>query len=252
MLLFFSILIFHGDDMDEKRLNELYNRAYEKSYKVFTPFLNLEEQSILAQAYLPCEKYGGYDIAERVVAGFGDALQKADFPIAYLVIAPVKQKFADDLTHRDFLGALMNLGIKREMLGDIIVADNQACLICLEQIAAYVADNLHRVKHTDVTVTQTDEIPAGAAEIPESKEFIAASLRLDALISCVYKLSRSKAAKLFAADKVFVNSRLIQNTSYQVKERDIVSVRGMGRFQFDGVLKKTKKDNLVLNIILYK
>ena len=237
--------------MDEKRFNELYNRAFEREYKVFSEFLNLEEQSILANSYLPCKTYGGYNMAERVIAGFGEDIENRDFPIKFLVISPVMQKFADSLSHRDFLGALMNLGIKREMLGDIIVSDNCGYLLCLEQIADYIKDNLTRIKHTNVSVKEIDALPDNIIKEPEPAELIVSSLRLDVLISAVYKLSRSDTSKLFSAGKIFVNSKLTENTSYQIKENDIISVRGFGRFAFSEQLRKTKKDRLVVEIKKY-
>lgn len=237
--------------MDEKRFNELYNRAYEKSYMVFTDFLNLEEQSILANTYLPCVLYGGYENAERVIAGFGEEIKRDDFPVKYLAVSPVIQKFSDKLTHRDFLGTLMNLGIKREMLGDIIVYENSGYLVCLEQITDYITDNLTRIKHTSVKVTQIAELPDHIVKTPDPSELLVSSLRLDVLVCAVYKLSRSEGAKLFSAGKIFVNSRLEENSSYTVKEKDIVSVRGMGRFAFLQQLRTTKKDRLVIEIRRY-
>lgn len=238
--------------MDEKRFNELYNKAYEKSFNTFTEFLNLEEQSILANTYLPCVKFGGYKNAERVVAGFGENITVSDFPISLLEISPVMQKFADRLSHRDFLGALMNLGIKRELLGDIIVKDNIGYLFCLEHIKDYIISSVDRIKHTTVTVKEIKGLPNNAVSVPVRYEIIVSSLRADAVISAVYNLSRNDSAKLFAQEKVFVNSRQVNSPSYQLKSGDIVSVRGFGRFIFDSVLRSTKKDRLVIGIGKYE
>lgn len=237
--------------MDEKRFNELYNRAYEKNFNVFTEFLNLEEQSELKSTYLPCELYGGYDTAERVVAGFGDGITRADFPISYIKAEPVSKKFADKLGHRDFLGAVMNLGIKREMTGDIIVSDNTGYLICLDRIAQYIASNLKKVRHTGVTAKIIDTLPDNIIKPPQPSQFIVASLRLDVLICAVFKLSRSECSKLFSHGKIFINSKLTQDPSYTVKENDIVSVRGFGRFDFSGQVRSTKKSRLVVEIRKY-
>ncbi len=237
--------------MDEKRFNELYGRAYEKGYKIFSEFLNLEEQSILADSLLPCKKYGGYETAERVVAGFGEDIKSCDFPIKYLVISPVSKKFADSLSHRDFLGGLMNLGIKREMLGDIIVYDNCGYLLCLEQISDYIINNLTRVRHTNVDVKEIEALPENIIKEPEPVELVVSSLRLDVLVSAVYNLSRNNTSKLFSAGKIFVNSRLTENTSYQIKENDIISVRGFGRFTFLKQLRTTKKDRVVIEVKKY-
>lgn len=237
--------------MDEKRFNELYNRAYEKSYKVFSEFLNIEEQGILAGMYLPATLFGGYDTAERVVAGFGEIIDNSDFPVKCLVISPLIQKFSDELTHRDFLGALMNLGIRREMLGDIIVADNCGYLFCLEQISEYIKGNLTRVRHTSVKVSKVTNLPDNIVAEPDSAEIIVSSRRLDVLVSAVYKLSRSETAGLFSSGKIFVNSKLTENTSYQIKENDLISVRGFGRFSFLHQIRTTKKDRLVVCIKKY-
>lgn len=234
--------------MDEKRFNELYDRAFERNCKVFSDFLNMEEQSVLKQMYLPCTIYGGYGSAERVVAGFGENITDGDFPVCCLLISPVSKKFADSLTHRDFLGALMNLGIKREMLGDIAVKDNCGYLFCLEQIKDYILKNLTKVKHTSVNVSPAEKLPEGFGASFEEKELVVSSMRADVLVSAVYKLSRKDALKLFETDRIFVNSRKIQSSSYNIKENDIVSVRGFGRFIFDSQLHKTKKDRLVVSV----
>lgn len=247
-----TLFVMNNNMMNEKRFNELYNRAYEKSYKVFSEFLNLDEQNMLADLYLPYSAFGGFDMAERIVAGFGEGIGKNDFPIKCLIISPVLQKFADKLTHRDFLGALMNLGIRREMLGDIIIADNCGYLFCLEQIAGYIQDNLTKIKHTSVKVSEADSLPENIVAEPEQTELIVSSLRLDAMVSAVYKLSRKDASRLFLSGKIFVNSRLTENCSYRIKENDIISVRGYGRFVFAQQIRKTKKERIVVSIKIYQ
>lgn len=239
-------------DILEKRFNELNNRAYAHSYSTFSEFLNLDEQSTLNSMYLPCVLYGGYENAERVVAGFGEGVDKNDFPIVCIEIKPAIQKFADKLSHRDFLGALMNLGIKRELLGDIIICDNVGYLFCLEHIADYIVSGLDRVRHTTVKASRIDNPPVSATTPCEPDAIIVPSLRLDAIVSGVFRLSRSESARLFKAGKVFVNARLTESASYQVKDNDIVSVRGMGRFQYLCQLRNTKKDRIVISVIIYK
>ena len=238
--------------MLEKRFNELYNRANQNYYPVFSDFLNLEEQSVLAKSYLPCVLYGGYEGAERVVAGFGDNVCEQDFPIRCVEIKPVNKKFADKLSHRDFLGGLMNLGIKRELLGDIIIFKNSAYLFCLDKISNYIKDNLSRVRHTTVDVNEVCAPPVKAVEPKGAEEMVIASLRVDVAVCQVYNLSRNECAKLFETDKVFINSRKLESRSYQLKEGDMVSVRGYGRFQFVSVVRKTKKDRLVAEMIIYR
>lgn len=235
----------------KKRFEELYNRSYSRSFSVFTDFLNIDELSTLIQMKLPCTVFGGYDQAQRAVAGFGEFVEEKDFPIVCVCISPVKEKFADELTHRDFLGALMNLGIKREMTGDIIVEGNTGYVFCLEQISEYIADNLNRVRHTAVSCEILQQAPDCVNKPPQQLELIVPSCRADAVVSAVFKLSRNEASRLFASRKIYINSITSENTSYQLKENDIVSVRGFGKFAFDGVLRKTKKDRLVISVAKY-
>lgn len=233
--------------MLEKRFSELYNRAYEKGYCTFSQFLNMYEQSELKNLFLPCVMYGGYETAERVVAGFGEGLQPSSFPIVCLCVKPLSLKFADDLTHRDFLGALMNLGIKREFVGDIIVVDNCGYILCLEHIAQYICENLTKVRHTAVK-TEYSQVPENVSEQVDKVSVFSNSKRVDALISAVYNFSRSESLRLVSGEKVFINSKLVLSAARNVEQGDIVSVRGFGRFRYVGEVKTTKKGRLVSQI----
>ena len=241
-------------DMSEKRLSELAERASERYYVTFSDFLNMEEQSELSSLALPCDyaTFGGYDGAERAVAAFGNGCEYAEFPIKIVEAAPLSQKFADKLLHRDFLGSLMGLGIKRSVLGDIVVKNNTGYIFCLDSIADYVVQNLDKVRHTCVKCRVVQNLPVGAVAELEEKEIIVASLRLDVLAAAVYNFSRSGVKELFVQRKVFVNSALCENFSYNVKPGDIVSVRGNGRFKCGNVLGSTKKGRTVLQIFVYK
>lgn len=238
----------------KSRLLDLSQRAYERNYCTFSDFLNLEEISVLEsiKGLTSYKIFGGYDSAERCVAGFGEDINDGNFPIVCIEIAPLQQKFADKLTHRDFLGALMNLGINRNTLGDIIVNENCGYLYCLETISEYIVDNLTRIKHTTVKCTVLDAPPEAALKEPEPREIIVPSLRADAVISAIYHLSRNDAKALFAQDKVFVNHRIIESASRILDGGDTVSVRGFGKFTMNEVLRSTKKDRLVVRILEYK
>lgn len=239
------------DDLIEKRLKELYYRAENHAYCTYSDFLNINEQSRLAALKLRCITYGGYDMAQRIIAGFGENTDTDSFPITLIKVSPVSQKFADKLSHRDFLGAIMTLGIKREAIGDIIIKENSGYIFCLDKIAGYLCDSLTRIKHTSVNAVICEALPSGAVEEPEPKSYVVSSCRADVLICAVYKLSRNEAAALFAGDKVFVNSAQLNSSSYIAKDSDIFSVRGHGRFVFAGVEKKTKKDRFAVSIIKY-
>ena len=105
-------------------------------------------------SYVPYQLGGGYQDAERVMLRFGgEELMgyEEEFPISCLKVSPVSAKFADVLTHRDYLGALMNLGIERDRLGDILIAGNEAFIFCTSSMADFITENLVKVKHTSVS-----------------------------------------------------------------------------------------------------
>lgn len=239
------------DDSEQikKRLLELSERSYQRGIYAYSEFLNLAEQDVLSRA-VPPNRYrlwGGYDTAERRVACFGsEALcgYEDSPPVTCLKISPLQQKFADDLTHRDFLGSLMALGIRREVLGDIILHENVGYLFCLDTIAPYIAENLIQVRHTSVECEQVDGPPVESVALPPPSEYVVSALRADAVIAAVYNLSRSESQALFAQKTVYVNAALCQSAAKVLKAGDIVSVRGRGRFLFGGEKLTTKKGKL--------
>lgn len=238
----------------EKRFLELADRAEERFYTTFTDFLNMEEQSILNNARIntPHNLFGGYDMAERCIAGFGENSEYAEFPISIIKIEPLQQKFADKLSHRDFLGSLMGLGIKRELLGDIVISDNVGYLFCIDSIASYIEQNLDKVKHTSVKCKIVDELPKTAIKEPEEIKINVSSLRLDVVVAGVYNFSRNEVKEHFVARKIYVNSKLTENFSQVVKSGDVVSVRGYGRFVYCDTLGKTKKNRLFISVKVYR
>ena len=238
----------------EKRFLELADRAEQRFYTTFSDFLNMEEESVLSALHFNIDYrlFGGYDGAERCVAAFGYDAEEAEFPISIIKAEPASPKFADKLTHRDFLGSLMGLGIKREVLGDIVLADNIGYIFCLNTIAEYIVAELSKVRHTIVKCSIVDALPESAVKKPEEEQMVVASERLDVIVSAVYNFSRSAVKELFIARKIYVNSRLCENFSYIPKEKDIISVRGKGRFVYNGVLGKTKKNRNIVSVGVYK
>jgi RNA-binding protein YlmH len=157
-----------------------------------------------------------------------------------LKISPKSQKYSAELSHRDFLGSILNLGIKREVLGDILVWENQGFVFVLEHMAEYIIENLQKVHNTAVTVVRIETLPEGVRAKTEERVVIAASARLDAILSAVWNLSRSEGKELVEKEKVSVAGRVITNPSYLLSEGERVSVRGKGRFYFLGVNGETR------------
>ena len=237
----------------KKRLAELSHRAFERGYTTYSTFLNLQEISILKSLKVDSKYslFGGYENADRCVAAFSNE-EIYSYPIVCIKIEPLQQKFSDKLTHRDFLGALMNLGIEREMLGDIKILNNEGYLFCLDKISQYIVDNLSSIKHTSVKCKIIDDIPELFNQIPDEEEYIVSSLRIDTVVSAVFKMSRNSASQLINQEKIFINSKTVYKDSIQLKEDDVVSVRGYGKFIYSQTVNETRKHKMVVAIRLYR
>lgn len=248
------------EDALEKRFAELFRRYDAQGSYLFSNFLDLAALNVLQRALphlprVPYTLFGGAEGCERKMLRLGSPEEcgyEEPFPIACLRIAPASAKFAEALTHRDFLGALMNLGFERELLGDIVVRPEAAYLFCVERIAPYVAQSLSQVRRTTVRCQPLPQLPQGALYQLERRVVQLASVRSDALIAHLYKLSRSDAQSLFAQGRVFVDGRECRDTGYTPKAGEILSVRGFGRFRYVGVdsLSKKGKSNTAVEVFV--
>ena len=248
------------DDAQEKRFLELFRRYDAQGVYLFTNFLDLAALSCLHRCLprlprVPYTLFGGAEGCERKMLRLGSIEEcgyEQPFPIVCLRIAPASAKFAEKLTHRDFLGALMNLGFERELLGDIVVRDEAAYLFCVERIAPYVAQSLAQVRRTTVRCAQMQSLPEGQLFRLERQVVQLASVRADALVAHLYKLSRADAQALFAQGRVFVDGRECRDTGYAPKPGEILSVRGFGRMKFIGVdsLSKKGKSNTAVELFI--
>lgn len=252
-----------------RRIQELAKKAFHKGIRTYTDFLNLNEISIFHSmekelAYVPYAMYGGYENAERVMICFYGDLESStkdltkilnseleEFPITCLHIFPSNQKFASELDHRDYLGAIMNTGTTRNKIGDIHVVEKEAYVYCDEVIGNYLKDSLTRIRHNNVVIEIAKEKPSSSAL--EYKEVVGSvsSFRLDSMVALAFHTSRSGITGLIEGEKVFVNSRLIKSNSYMLKEGDVVSVRGYGKFRFESQGNLTKKGRIYAKILLY-
>lgn len=242
-----------------KRLTELAEKSSRQSIYTFTGFLGPAELDVYYRmerelSYAHPMLFGGTEGAERLVVRFGSPAEtgyEEAFPIVLLKMEPLQQKYADVLGHRDFLGALMNLGIERSTLGDIFLKDNCGYLFCLESIADFVAEELRKVKHTDIKCGLAE-----ASEALEKQEKVRHSLtvsseRADAVIAALYHFSRTRSVELFRAKRVFINGKICENNSCILKRGDAVSVRGMGKFYYDGADRETRKGKLSVGVWIY-
>jgi RNA-binding protein YlmH len=247
-------------DICQKRLRELADKSSSRSMYTFTDFLGVSEQDVFRRMeqelrFAGWKLWGGAEETDRVLVRFGSPEvlgYEEDFPIVCIHIQPKNGKFADALTHRDFLGALMHLGIERTTLGDILVKDKEGYLFCLERVADFICTGLDQVRHTHVTckvVSPNMQIPK---EEPLPEEYLVTSERIDGVIAKVYGLSRSDVIKLFESGRAYLNGRLTESHARQLQNGDVVNARGFGKFIYDGQVRESKKGKLYVRIKRYK
>lgn len=247
--------LFGIDDPNEKTFMSSVCDKAEKSIfsgrAVFSKFLSPREVNMVSERitqFVDVRFFGGYAQSERCVAAFcgtdGNAEEIAPdymFPVQAVTI---KTNNKTVYSHKDYLGALMSLGITRELLGDIVILENEAVLFCLSEICEFLKNNLTKVANTGVTVSEADifniNIPGRKYEIINKT---AASARLDCIVGACTNKSRSVSAQLVERGFVNVNYVPVKNTSHIVKDGDIISVRGFGKMLIEigeGLSKKGK------------
>lgn len=247
-----------ADELEGKRLLEWAERSARQGVYCFSHFLDLAGLSLFHSLLpaLPPVKwtlFGGAEGCERQMLRFGSEEELGytePFPIQCLKATPLSAKFAEPLTHRDYLGALMALGIERETLGDIVVKADGAYLFCESRIAPYITERFTQARHTALACAVADAPPAGKLFTTEKRVVQVSSQRLDALIAHLYKMSRADAQRLFPAGRVYVSGRLCESPGHAPKTGDVISVRGFGRFTYGGVesMSKKGKENTALNV----
>lgn len=246
------------DELLAKRFCELAAKADRGGYFTFTEFLGLAEQSVFSlvkqKLSVPYTCFGGAFGCERVMIRFGSAEElgyEEQFPIKIIKIYPRSEKFAENLTHRDYLGAILNLGIERRELGDIVIREKTAYLFATEKISDYISSSLERVRHTEVRSTVVDELPEIELFRTERIKVQACGERVDAIISKIFHLSRDDSKALFSKGMVFISGKQAASGSLTLKEGDKVSVRGYGRFVYRGYESLSKKGKLNIEADLY-
>lgn len=241
----------------KKRIEELSERSYTNGIYTSTEFLSPYEQNIVKSSVHGCPYtfIGGYDSSEKRIAIFGSEElcgYEVVSPVTFIKIEPSSEKFSDKLSHRDFLGAIMSLGLRRSTFGDIVVSNNTGYAVCLDSVADFVCENLISIKHTSVKCTKIDKIPVDAIPAPIENTFVVSSDRLDSVISSIYKISRSESKSLIEHEKVLLGGAVVTNADIHPNENDIITVKGLGKFIYCGIEKETKKGRLRCIAKIYK
>ena len=257
---------------DDERLlahaRDLKTQCADNSMLTHTAFLDLHQRTTLKplekeqSRYVRTYYYGGYPDAERTVAVFLPAFFEADDVEVFFDTQPDenpltllrldKDRF-HALTHRDVLGALMGLGIKRELLGDIVTDDGGAYVVCLKKAVAFLKEHLTKVGRASVTVKEALLSDLTQREAAFEERFASvASLRLDSVLGAAFSLSRTKAAEAIERGVVFLNAVQTFKPDAHVDEGDKLVLRGAGKVILSEVRGESKKGRIHIVLRRYR
>ncbi len=218
-------------------------------------FLSGEERTCVENfGEIKNEKYtffGGYEDAERTM--FVSLPQWCDSANDLNLVRSFTFTYrqCDKLSHRDFLGTFMSLGVTRESIGDILCEEGRTVAFFSDGVADYVLSQITKVGGVGVKITEgfSEPLP-GLSELKSFTETIA-SLRLDSVVAALIGTSREKAKEIILDKRVSVNSLIIDKTTYSPDEFAKISVKGYGKFILDGASSLTKKGRIILNYKKY-
>ena len=232
-------------------VEDLFQRAQQKYVTCFTGFLDLHQIRLAqwvanASGYQSYSFYAGHPDGERLMLGVFapyEPVEEAQFPIVPLTVTFRKE---DTVGHRDLLGSLLGLQLKREAIGDILLSPGLAVCFISRVFAPLVLSELKKVGRVGVKVVEgaPEQLPAlhHYKDLPVN----VSSLRLDCVVAAVCGFSRERASTAIRAGLATVNGAAQEDVSHLLDEGDVLSVRGVGKFRFEKVLSTTKKGRLQL------
>jgi RNA-binding protein YlmH len=243
-----SILLAHMDD--------LANKATKIGFTA-SKFLTPAEAQIVTENFtrrhdITLTPDGGFEGAERIRMIFTNPDWGSYVREELLSALKIEHRPQDSLGHRDILGALMAVGIERETIGDILVTEQITAFVCMPELSGYITGNIFKAGRVGIKISEIDlkELPARIEELTIISGTVA-SLRLDAVLSVAFRLSRSKITELIAAGRVSLNHQVCLQSSKGVGEQSLLSIRGMGRAKLLEVGGATKKGRIFIKIGLY-
>ncbi|MBQ3817290.1 MAG: hypothetical protein II802_03355, partial [Clostridia bacterium] len=193
--------------------------------------------------------FGGYDNAERVVLGcFPDWCYDFTYPIKAITF---NYRSCDKLSHRDFLGSVMALGLKRETVGDILIEEGRAVMFATAKAAEHILSQISKVASSGVVLTEGFSLPLPGCGKLEEFTASSASARIDCIVSAITGVSRTGAAELIESGYVSVNSVGVQKTTKHISNGDNISVRGKGKFIIADLSHLTKNGRIALKYKKY-
>lgn len=236
--------IYEDINLCKKTFSVIYSNEFVVSY-VYNKLIELQQE-----LGVKVGTYGVFDECERRLVSFSQEEETLSYPIDFLKITN-KSKFKE-LGHKDYLGTLMSLGLKREVFGDLIVEGNNCYVPVLMEITNYIIANLNTINTCPCEVKVIDQ---DSYEIPkvkfEEKVIIITSQRLDNVISGITNLSRNNTSVLISNGSVLINHMESTRKDKIVKPQDVITIRGYGKFKLFDIIGETQKNRLKVLIKKY-
>ena len=235
------------------RVKDIAERASKTEVPQYLGFLSEESSQIAADSLKNSRvKFcfsGGYDEAKRVyLACLPDWCEEPDYPICALTLHYNK---AYSLTHRDFLGSVIGLGIERDKIGDILIEEGRTVIFLSREITSFVKEQLTKVGRVGVNVQEGFSLPLPIASVKKEFTDTVASLRLDCVVASICSVSRNTATELINDAKVILNSFTQQKSTVKISSGDVMSVRGKGKFEIVNADEFSKKGRIILKYTKY-
>lgn len=234
------------------RIDDLKQICSKTNSPKFMGFLTSQEASVAVNRFTCYERYclsGGYDAAERVVLGvLPDWCDEPVFPLKAITFT---YRECDTLSHRDFLGALMALGITRESVGDILVEKGRAVVFVMDDILKFVLTQVQKVGNVGVTVTEGFIEPLPQMGTKQSLSATVASTRIDCVVSAVCNISRGQATQKISDGFVSINSVCVTKPTINVKCEDKITIRQKGKFEITSCDGYSKSGRIILKYDKY-
>lgn len=235
------------------RISDTYTLCERTGVPRFLGFLSPSESAVadeqLSRIGARYSFFGGYNDAERtILCCMPDWCDDPSFPITAVTFS---FRNCDVLSHRDFLGALMGLGIVREAVGDILVEKGRAVVFLADEIVGYVISQCEKVGNTGVTLSEGFTAPLPQAGEKVLCSATVASLRLDCVVGAICGISRNVSTEMIENGFVSINSIGSQKITRTVADGDRVTVRGKGRFEIFSVSGVTRKSRTIIEFYKY-
>ncbi len=241
-----------------RRLLDLAQRCEKNCCVTSSSFLTPAECLEAEKLRLPSDDVklflsGGHPECERKMAFFLPFfLSEEDLDVEQAIKLVQIRSFFGEPGHRDYLGAILGLGIERNRIGDILVNNDTAVVFCMASVVPLLLRELNKVGHCSIKIQQ---ISLSDISFPERKtrikEFTVKSMRLDAVTGNMFGISRSTAAELIRLGAVSLNYAVCEEPDAQIKANDVISVHGKGKGKISDIGGRSKKDRLFVEAEIY-